>query len=168
MLVGGVPTRCPHHVPRPGAPTMSGANFFVPPTSSLKINQWSIFKKRISRRGAILMKMAVFFIENAFCVGLFQSFYDGGDLDENGCFLFWKCVLRWTFSIILWWGRSWWKWLFSLSKTRFALDFFTHFSMGAILMKMAVFLGKMRFALDLSIILRWGRSWWKWFCVGLL
>tara|TARA_B100000683_G_scaffold189257_1_gene182406 strand:- start:242 stop:346 length:105 start_codon:yes stop_codon:yes gene_type:complete len=34
------------------------------------------------------MKMAVFFIENAFCVGLFQSFYDGGDLDENGCFLF--------------------------------------------------------------------------------
>ena len=29
-----------------------------------------------------------FFIENAFCVGLFQSFYDGGDLDENGCFLF--------------------------------------------------------------------------------
>ena len=37
--------------------------------------------------GAILMKMAVFFIENAFCVGLFQSFYDGGDLDENGCFL---------------------------------------------------------------------------------
>ena len=36
--------------------------------------------------GAILMKMAVFFFENAFCVGLFQSFYDGGDLDENGCF----------------------------------------------------------------------------------
>ena len=35
--------------------------------------------------GAILMKMAVFFIENAFCVGLFQSFYNGGDLDENGC-----------------------------------------------------------------------------------
>ena len=54
------------------------------------------------------MKMAVFFIENAFCVGLFQSFYDGGDLDENGF-------------------------------PRFALDFFTHFSMGAILMKMAVF-----------------------------
>ena len=40
--------------------------------------------------GAILMKMAVFFFENAFYdkiyVGLFQSFYDGGDLDENGCF----------------------------------------------------------------------------------
>ena len=51
------------------------------------------------------MKMAVFFIENAFCVGLFQSFYDGGDLDENGCFLYRKCVLRWTFSIILRWGR---------------------------------------------------------------
>ena len=32
------------------------------------------------------MKMAVFFFENAFCVGLFQSFYDGGDLDENGGF----------------------------------------------------------------------------------
>ena len=31
------------------------------------------------------MKMAVFFIENAFCVGLLQSFYDGGDLDEHGC-----------------------------------------------------------------------------------
>ena len=30
------------------------------------------------------MKMAVFFFENAFRVGLFQSFYDGGDLDENG------------------------------------------------------------------------------------
>ena len=88
MLVGGAPTRCPHQVPPPGAPTMSGANFFVPTISSLKINQWSIFKKRISRRGAILMKMAVFFIENAFCVGLFQSFYDGGDLDENGCFPF--------------------------------------------------------------------------------
>ena len=38
--------------------------------------------------GAILMKMVVFFFENAFCVGLFQSFYDGGDLDENGCFLY--------------------------------------------------------------------------------
>ena len=95
------------------------------------------------------MKMAVFFIENAFCVGLFQSFYDGGDLDENGCFLYWKCVLRWTFSIILWWGRSWWKWLFSLSKTRFALDFFTHFSMGAILMKMAVFLKQNAFCVGL-------------------
>ena len=46
------------------------------------------------------MKMAVFFIENAFCVGLFQSFYDGGDLDENGCFLYRKCVLRWTFFFI--------------------------------------------------------------------
>ena len=43
------------------------------------------------------MKMAVFFIENVFCVGLFQSFYDGGDLDENGCFLEVKRVLRWTF-----------------------------------------------------------------------
>ena len=63
--------------------------------------------------GAILMKMAVFFFENAFCVGLFQSFYDGGDLDENGCFPQVKRVLLWTF--------------------------FTHFSMGAILMKMAVF-----------------------------
>ena len=88
MLGGGAPTMCPHHVPPPDAPTRSGANFFVPPISSLKTNQWSIFKKRISRRGAILMKMAVFFIENALCVGLFQSFYDGGDLDENGCFLF--------------------------------------------------------------------------------
>ena len=29
------------------------------------------------------MKMAVFSIENAFCVGLLQSFYDEGDLDEN-------------------------------------------------------------------------------------
>ena len=38
--------------------------------------------------GAMLMKMVVFFIENALCVGFFQSFYDGGDLDENGCFLF--------------------------------------------------------------------------------
>ena len=28
----------------------------------------------------------VFFFENAFCVGLFQSFYDRRDLDENGCF----------------------------------------------------------------------------------
>ena len=60
------------------------------------------------------MKMAVFFIENAFCVGLFQSFYDGGDLDENGCF--------------------------ALLKMRFALDFFNHFIMGAILMKIVVFL----------------------------
>ena len=63
------------------------------------------------------MRMAVFFIENAFCVGLFQSFYDGGDLDENGF-------------------------------PRFALDFFTHFSMGAILMKMAVFL-------QVKCVLRW-------------
>ena len=31
------------------------------------------------------------------------------------------------------------KLVVSLRKTRFALDFFTHFSMGAILMKMAVF-----------------------------
>ena len=88
MLVGGAPTMCPDHVPRPCAPTRSGAKFFVPPISYLKINQWSIFKEIISRRGAILMKMAVFFIENAFCVGLFQSFYDGGDLNQNGCFLF--------------------------------------------------------------------------------
>jgi len=73
--------------------------------------------------GAILLKMAVFFFENAFCVGLFQSFYDGGDLDENGCF--------------------------SLSKTRFALDFFTHFSMGAILMKMAFFLTENAFCVGL-------------------
>ena len=48
MLVGGVPTRCPHQVSPPGAPTMSGANFFVPPISSLKINQWSIFKQEMS------------------------------------------------------------------------------------------------------------------------
>ena len=44
------------------------------------------------------MKMAVFFIENAFCVGLFQSFYDGGDLDENGCFLSGKRVAAQCFS----------------------------------------------------------------------
>ena len=56
--------------------------------------------------GAILMKMAVFFIENAFCVGLFQSFYDGGDLDENGCFHEVKRVLRWTFLLTFRWGRS--------------------------------------------------------------
>ena len=42
------------------------------------------FQIRNQSSGAILMKMAVFFIENVFCVGLFQSFYDGGDLDENG------------------------------------------------------------------------------------
>ena len=56
--------------------------------------------------GAILMKMAVFFIENAFCVGLFQSFYNGGDLDENGCFPEVKRVLRWTFLLTFRWGRS--------------------------------------------------------------
>ena len=122
------------------------------------------------------MKMAVFFFENAFCVGLLQSFYDGGDLDENGCFLYWKCVLRWTFSIILWWGRSWWKWLFSLSKTRFALDFVLTFRWGRSWWKWLFSLSKMRFALDCFIkwlfywritrsalfIFRWGRSWWKW------
>ena len=47
------------------------------------------------------MKMAVFFIENAFCVGLLQSFYDGGDLDENGCFPEVKCVLRWNVLLVL-------------------------------------------------------------------
>ena len=56
--------------------------------------------------GAILMKMAVFFFENAFCVGLFQSFYVGGDLDENGCFPEVKRVLRWTFLLTFRWGRS--------------------------------------------------------------
>ena len=60
------------------------------------------------------MKMAVFFIENAFCVGLFQSFYDGGDLDENGCFPYVKCAL--------------------------CLTDLNHFSMEAILMKIVVFL----------------------------
>ena len=44
--------------------------------------------------GAILMKMAVFVTENAFCVGLLL----GCELDENSCF--------------------------PLSKIRFSLDFF--------------------------------------------
>jgi hypothetical protein len=43
--------------------------------------------------GAILMKMAIFVTENAFCVGLLL----GCDLDENSCF--------------------------PLSKMRFSLDF---------------------------------------------
>ena len=62
------------------------------------------------------MKMAVFFIENAFCVGLFQSFYDGGDLDENGCFPCLKCVLLWTCQSFYDGG--------DLDENGFALDFF--------------------------------------------
>ena len=114
MLVGGVPTRCPDQVSRPGvptrcpdqvsppgAPTRSGANFFCTTYFFFENQSMVDFQIRNQSSGAILMKMAVFFIENAFCVGLFQSFYDGGDLDENGRFLYLKCVLRWTFSIIL-------------------------------------------------------------------
>ena len=78
----------------PGRPARSSIipdpipNFDLSPLLIWKslIGRFSNEKRR--RWGAILMKMAVFFIENAFCVGLFQSFYDGGDLDENGCFLY--------------------------------------------------------------------------------
>ena len=159
----GVPTMCPDQVPRPGPAqtflyhlfllwksingrfskkesVVGGRSWWKWPFSLSKMHFALDFFNHFTM-GAILMKMAVFFIENAFCVGLFQSFYDGGDLDENG-FPSVKRVLRWTFLLTFRWGRSWWKWLFSLRK--------------------------MRFALDLSIILRWGRSWWKWFCVGLL
>ena len=79
MLVGGAPTRCPHQVRRK---LFCTTYFFFENQSMVD------FQIRNQSSGAILMKMAVFFIENAFCVGLFQSFYDGGDLDENGCFLF--------------------------------------------------------------------------------
>ena len=78
MLVGGAPTRCPHQVQR---------KFFCTSYFFFENQSMVDFQKKNQSSGAILMKMAVFFIENAFCVGLFQSFYDGGDLDENGCFL---------------------------------------------------------------------------------
>ena len=75
----GVPTRCPDQVRRK---LFCTTYFFFENQSMVD------FQIRNQSSGAILMKMAVFFIENAFCVGLFQSFYDGGDLDENGCFLY--------------------------------------------------------------------------------
>ena len=104
----GAPTRCPHQVPRPGPAqtflyhlfllwkpingrfsnkesVVGGRSWWKWPFSLSKMHFALDFFNHFTM-GAILMKMAVFFFENAFCVGLFQSFYDGGDLDENGCF----------------------------------------------------------------------------------
>ena len=56
-------------------------------------------------------------------------------------FLLWKSINgRFSNKESVVGGQSWWKWPFSLSKMHFALDFFNHFMMGAILMKMVVFL----------------------------
>ena len=43
------------------------------------------FQKNNQSSGGDLDENGRFLFENAFCVGLFQSFYDGGDLDEHGC-----------------------------------------------------------------------------------
>ena len=92
MLVGGVPTRCSDQVSPPGVPTRCSdqvrRKLFCTTYFFFENQSMVDFQIRNQSSGAILMKMAVFFIENAFCVGLFQSFYDGGDLDENGRFLF--------------------------------------------------------------------------------
>ena len=105
MLVGGAPTRYPDHVPRPGAPTMCPDHvrrkLFCTTYFFFENQSMVDFQIKNQSSGGDLDENGRFLIENAFCVGLFQSFYDGGDLDENGCFLYRKCVLRWTFSIIL-------------------------------------------------------------------
>ena len=119
--------RCPHQVPPPGVPTRC--------------------PDQVRRK---LFCTTYFFFENQSMVDFqIRNQSSGGDLDENGRFLYWKCISRWTFSIILRWGRSWGKWLFSLLKMRFALDFFNHFTMGAILMKMAVFFFENAFCVGL-------------------
>ena len=114
--------RCPHQVPRPGVPTRCPDHVSPPcPAQTFLYHLFLLWKPingRFSNKESVV----------------------GGDLAGNGRFLYRKCILRWTFSIILRWGRSWWKWLFSFLKMRFALDFFNHFIMGAILMKMVVFL----------------------------
>ena len=111
----GVPTRCSDQVPRPGPAqtflyhlfllwksingrfsnkesVVGGRSWWKWPFSFSKMHFALDFFNHFTM-GAILMKMAVFFFQNAFCVGLFQSFYDGGDLDENGCFHLGKCIL---------------------------------------------------------------------------
>ena len=75
MLVGGAPTRCPHHVPRPGAPTMCPDHvrrkLFCTTYFFFENQSMVDFQIKNQSSGAILMKMAVFFIENALCVGLY-------------------------------------------------------------------------------------------------